>query len=338
MKKILAFLISLLFSLSCFAQSGQQFANLGSFELEDGEFISNCKIGYRTFGTLNSDKSNAVIFPTWFGGTSEHVGNLIGPKKMLDNSKLYVIVVDALGNGISSSPSNSVQQQGTQFPQFNIRDMVHSQHKLLTEKLDIFHLYGAIGGSMGGMQIFEWLVLYPGFINKAIPYVGSPRLTYYDMLLFNTYLQIIESGRNSNTPEKEIMKSLQMLTALTQRTPQYLASKKSRTDIPNYIKSLNTLDSPAFTVDNWESQTRAILTHDISSQFGNSLENAAKVMKAKVFIIVSATDHIIRPEPALSFSKLINANTLILNNDCGHLAIGCEMQKCSNAINNFFKE
>ncbi|MBU2445049.1 MAG: hypothetical protein KJ666_05685 [Bacteroidetes bacterium] len=55
-----------------YAQSVQKFAELGSFKLESGEYIYDCKIGYRTFGTLNEEKSNAILNPTWFAGTSEH--------------------------------------------------------------------------------------------------------------------------------------------------------------------------------------------------------------------------------------------------------------------------
>lgn len=54
------------------AQSIQKFAELGDFKLESGEYIYDCKIGYRTFGTLNEEKSNAILNPTWFAGTSEH--------------------------------------------------------------------------------------------------------------------------------------------------------------------------------------------------------------------------------------------------------------------------
>ena len=79
MKILRSSLIVFLFSLAAIAQNGQQqFASLGDFKLENGETIRDCRIGYRTFGQLNGDKSNAVLFPTWFTGTS---AQLIEQKK-----------------------------------------------------------------------------------------------------------------------------------------------------------------------------------------------------------------------------------------------------------------
>ena len=57
----------------------QQFADLGDLKLENGQTIHNCRLGYRTVGTLNADKSNAVLFPTWFGGRSSNIVDLAGP-------------------------------------------------------------------------------------------------------------------------------------------------------------------------------------------------------------------------------------------------------------------
>jgi homoserine acetyltransferase len=75
----------------------QQFADLGKLDLENGQVIQHCKIGYRTLGTLNSKSSNAILFPTWFSGRSEDLVQLIGPGKIVDDSKFFVIIVDAIG-------------------------------------------------------------------------------------------------------------------------------------------------------------------------------------------------------------------------------------------------
>src|SRR6266436_6381313 len=105
----------------------QQFARLGDFKLESGEVIRDCRIGYRTFGTLNTNQSNAVLFPTWALGTTEQLIGSIGSNKLVDSTKYYVIAVDALANGVSSSPSNSRLQPRMKFPKVTIRDMVNTQ-------------------------------------------------------------------------------------------------------------------------------------------------------------------------------------------------------------------
>jgi homoserine O-acetyltransferase len=166
------------------AQGEQLYAELGDFRLESGEVIRDLKIGYRTFGELNAERSNAVLFPTWFTGTTGDLVEQEVPGKLVDSSKYFVILIDAIGDGVSTSPSNSSEQPGMRFPRFTIGDMVRSQHAVLTRNLGIEHLRAVMGVSMGAMQTFQWAVSYPGFMDKAIPIAGSTRLSSYDRLLF----------------------------------------------------------------------------------------------------------------------------------------------------------
>src|SRR5437588_12689183 len=112
---LLAALLSLTGFLGLLAAQEQQTARIGDFKLESGEVIRDCAIGYRTFGTLNPDKSNVVLFPTAFGWRSAGLTTRIGAGKLVDSAKYYVIAVDSLGDGISSSPSNSKSQPGLSF-------------------------------------------------------------------------------------------------------------------------------------------------------------------------------------------------------------------------------
>ena len=83
-----------------------QYALIGDFTLENGRSIDQCKIAYQTFGNLNKEKNNAVLFPTWFTGTSMDLLPFV-PGKLIDTTRFFLILVDALGDGLSSSPSNS---------------------------------------------------------------------------------------------------------------------------------------------------------------------------------------------------------------------------------------
>lgn len=320
------------------AQSVQKFAEIGNFKLENGQVIKDCKIGYRTFGKLNADRSNAVLFPTWFGGNSKQLEGLIGPGNMADSTKYFVIAVDALGDGVSSSPSNSKLQPDGKFPRFNIRDMVKSQHILVTKVLHLKHLFCVIGESMGGMQTFQWIVSYPNFVDKAVPCVGSPKLTYYDLLLWNTELQIINTDLRNKIPEIGIMKAISDITELNIRTPEYYVTHMK----PEEFKSDNKKDqegfSKGFNPYDWRSQLEAMIAHNVSAPYRDNMKKAASRVKAKVFIVVNRQDHMVNPHPAMKFAKLINAKTLILNNDCGHLGLGCEAAKVDSAINTFLGE
>jgi homoserine O-acetyltransferase len=149
-----------------------QFAEFGEFKLTSGSVIHDFRLAYRTFGKLNADKSNAILWPTWLGGRTEDLLRYVGAGKVIDDREYFVILVDAIGNGVSTSPSNSKTQKGMDFPRFTIRDMVESERRLLTEVFHVEHLRAVTGISMGGMQTFEWITAYPDFMDAAIPIVG----------------------------------------------------------------------------------------------------------------------------------------------------------------------
>lgn len=331
-------LIAITLLINIIAQSEQQFADIGNFKLVSGEIIYNCKIGYRTFGVLNADKSNAILFPTWFGGKSEHLANLIGPDNLVDSKEYFVIAVDALGNGISSSPSNCEYQKNGNFPHITIKDMVNSQYKLLTEHLGINHLYGIIGGSMGGMQVFEWIVSYPNFMEKAIPYVGSPKLTSFDLLLWQAELNAIEAGWKGEQPDSEIVKTVTTIHNMMARTPQYVIQNTKPESVSQMLLEKYKTSAKTFNSYNWAAQLQAMKCHDIFKDSDGLNRNAAATVKTKLFIIVGAKDLMVNPNPAIEFAELVDAETYIFENDCGHLAPGCEMETFKEIVSDFLDD
>ncbi len=329
----------LLLSLVVLHAGGEQcFAELGDFKLESGQIIKDCRIGYRILGEMNSAKSNILLYPTWFGGSSEHVAKLVGPGKLVGNSELCVIVVDALGNGVSSSPSNSRRQSNVKFPEFTIHDMVVSQYRLLTEHLGIQHLYGIIGGSMGSFQVFDWLVSYPDFMDKALPYVCSPALSSCDLLQHQILLEVIAAARKASYSEKDIQRLANLAAEPFARTPEYIVRHHPREEFETFLAGFDREPSEQFTSWNKAVQLRAMQHHDIYRRFHNSAEETAAAIQAEVLMIVSATDHLVNPLPAMEFARLLDCEIVVLENDCGHLAIGCEMERCAAIVNTFFKK
>ncbi len=318
-----------------FSQGDLKIADIGDLSLTNGGTIISCKVGYRVLGEMNKDKSNIILFPTWFGGNSEDLLNLIGPNKLVDTDKFFVIAVDALGNGISSSPSNSEEQPDSIFPVFNIKDMVSSQYKLLTKILKINHIYAVVGGSMGGMQTFQWITSYPNFMDKAVSYVGSPKLTSYDLLLWKTELDIIEQGHKYNISEDDLIKDITNIQTLNIQTPQFRVNQTNPEDVDSFMDERYEFQKKYFKSYDWESQLKAMMQQDITSQFAESMKLAAEYIKARVLIIVNLTDHMVNPNPAMEIAKIINSEIYIFNNKCGHLGPGCEMKKFEELVETF---
>src|SRR5215469_16129701 len=210
----------------------QQFADFGEFKLKNGSVIHDFRIGYRTLGKLNADKSNAILWPTWLGGTSQDLLEFIGPGKVLDSSKYFVVLVDAIGDGVSTSPSNSKTQPLMKFPTFSIRDMVEAERRLVTDVLHLSHLHAVVGISMGGMQTFCWVLTYPNFMDVAIPMLGSPQSTSFDKLLWTTEIDAIESDPawNHGNPWKPLTSGIalaQQIDTMNLTSPAYRVAHTS---------------------------------------------------------------------------------------------------------------
>jgi homoserine O-acetyltransferase len=315
------------------AKGEQQFADLGSCKLDSGREITGCRLGYRIWGKLNAAGSNAILAPTWFTGTSAGLSDAIVKSKIADPTKFFVVVVDALGDGVSSSPSNSKTQPRMGFPAFTTRDMVRAEYRLATEVLKLKHLHAVMGISMGGMQTFEWIVDYPGFMDLAVPIVGSTRLTAYDLLLWHAEEDATRADpawRGGNYEKNPPLPQVAVLHDMNLSTPGHYAREVGRKGFEARYETYRTKYGTEFDANDRLYQLEAMIHHDVAP--GGSMADAAKKVRAKVLVVASEQDHLVNPGPALEFARLLGAKTLLLTSDCGHLAPGCEGAKMNPVV------
>jgi homoserine O-acetyltransferase len=337
MKNILTFLLGVAFPFLAGASSAlaqgdgaQQFASFGEFRLQNGGVIHGFRLGYRTLGKLNAEKSNAILFPTWLGGKSDDLLQFAGssPRSYLDTKQYFVVLIDAIGDGISSSPSNSISQPLMGFPEFTIRDMVEAEHQLAEDVLHVGHVYAVTGISMGGMQTFEWAVAYPDFMDEAIPIVGSTQSTSYDKLLWTSQIDVIEldPAWNGGKPTGPIrgLAIAEEISDMNLSSPAQHVKETSSKDFEAQLAKIKK-DSPsdAGTAADYIRQRQAINQLDIPAEFGGSAETAAARVHTKLLIIVSPEDHMVNPTPAIGFAGLTNAPLILMDSACGHLSPGC---------------
>jgi homoserine O-acetyltransferase len=306
-----------------------QFAELGDLKLQSGLLIQDFRLGYRPLGKLNDQKSNAILWPTWLGGKSRDLLQFLGPGKVVDTSKYFVVLIDAIGNGVSTSPSNSKKQPLMSFPTFSIRDMVEAEHRLATEVLHLSHVRAVMGISMGGMQTFEWAVTYPDFMDLAIPMFGSPQSTSFDKLLWTSQIDAIEldPAWNHGNPTGPLSRGFVVSEEIGQMnltSPAYHVAHTGPKDFDAYLADLKkkAVGDGGLASDQIR-QRQAIISLDIPAELGTSLAEAARKVRAKLLVIISPQDHLVNPIPAQQFATAIAAPLITLDSPCGHISLDC---------------
>jgi homoserine O-acetyltransferase len=318
------------------ADGSLQTANLGRCTLDSGEFIEPCLLAYRSYGKLNEQGTNAILFPTWYNGRSEDLKQFFGPAKLVDTTQYFAIAMDALGDGVSSSPSTSNTQHGAAFPRIGIRDMVRAEYRLATEVLHLRHLRAVMGVSMGGMQTFEWMVDYPEFLDKAVPIVGTPRQTAYDLLNWDLLQRLIESdpgfhgGNYTMQPELTLANEF---STLTLTSPAYTARKVARDEFTTFLEN-SLVTWGGRDANDRLVQLRAMIGHDVTHG-QRSLQDAAAKIHVRALIVVASNDHLVNPAPALEWAQAVHAETYISSGDCGHRIFECDGQAITAAVRNF---
>jgi homoserine O-acetyltransferase len=160
--------------------------------LDSGAILGPVTLAYETLGTLNEDKSNAVLILHACSGDSHVAGfyqeedtrpgwwdNMVGPGKPVDTNRYFVICSNILGSCMGSTGPTSINPKtgkpfGFDFPMVTIKDMVLAQ-KHLIDHLGIKKIMSMMGGSVGGMQVLRWCVDYPEMVRSAIPIATTTR-------------------------------------------------------------------------------------------------------------------------------------------------------------------
>jgi homoserine O-acetyltransferase/O-succinyltransferase len=319
-------------------EGAQKIAELGECPLASGEVVLDCKVGYRTFGVMNADGTNVVVVPSWLNGRSDELIPFFGEKetghRLVDTSRLFGVAFDAFGDGVSSSPSNSKRQHGPEFPAFTMEDMVRAQYRVLTEVLHVRHVHAAVGLSMGGEQVFAWAVLYPKFLDMAVPIVGTPQVTSFDLLSKQILIEAIESdpgymgGRYVTEPELKLANAIGTLIV---SAPQYRNAEVPRERFAEWMKLVESPQRQDANDRMW--QAKAIMHHDVLH--GRTLEEVARGVPVKFLVIVAAEDRMVTPQPALEWAKAVGAETYISAGSCAHLIMQCDAEAVSSRVERF---
>ena len=145
--------------------------------LQSGEDCPTLSVAYKTYGTLNARRDNAILYPTSFSAQHHDTEWLVRPGGTLDPERYFIVIPNLFGNGLSSSPSNFA---AAPFPTLTYHDAVAAQHRMLTELWGIEELALVYGWSMGGMQAYHWAALHPDMVRRVAVVCGSARCSPYN--------------------------------------------------------------------------------------------------------------------------------------------------------------
>lgn len=150
--------------------------DLGTPVLQRGLTLPKAHLAYKTYGTLAPDKSNVILYPTSYGAHHSDIDWLIGPGRVLDPSRYFIVIPNQLGNGLSTSPSNLPDPYGNgRNPVFTHWDNVHAQERLLREVFGVTKLRLVYGWSMGGQQALHWGAIFPDRVQALCATCTSAR-------------------------------------------------------------------------------------------------------------------------------------------------------------------
>lgn len=309
--------------------------DIGDFALEEGGTIRGCKLAYTTFGQLNAAKDNAILITTWYSGTSKIMEQVyVGQGRALDPNKYFIIIINQIGNGLSSSPHNTPAPTGmARFPRVRIGDDVRAQHKLLTEKFGLTQLALVTGGSMGAQQTYEWAVRYPDMVKRAAPIAGTAKNTDHDFIYTETLSDALmtdpawNGGYYAASSEVHLgLRRQAKLWTVMGWSTEFFKQEVWRTlgfaspddFIAGFMEAyFLPMDPNDLLCMAWKWQRG-----DVSRNTGSDLKAALGRIKAKVFVMPISEDMFFPPRDCEYEQKMIpNSEFRVIHDIGGHLGL-----------------
>jgi homoserine O-acetyltransferase len=339
--------------------------------LESGEKLGPITLTYETYGTLNKEKNNALLVLHALSGDSHAADqngwweNLIGPGKGIDTDKYFVICSNVIGGCKGSTGPASInplsgKPYGLSFPLISIHDMVEAQRRLV-DFLGIENLLSVVGGSMGGMQVLQWMVSYPKRIRSAIPIATTLKHTPQQIAFNEVGRQAVMSDPDwkkgdyygCSSPAKGLalarmighityMSDVSMTEKFGRRTRQDKEPFKFSADfeVEGYLHYRGDNFVKRFDANSYLYLTKAIDNFNLLN--GHGIANIFEGLKAKVLVLAFKSDWLYptyQSQEIVKACKLsgVEASYCEINSTYGHDAFLLEITKETQLIESFLK-
>ena len=348
-------------------------------KLDCGRTISKFPLAYETYGKLNENKDNAILVFHALTGDQFVTGTnpitkkdgwwsyAVGPKKSIDTDKYFVICANVIGGCMGSfGPSHENPETkkiyGTDFPVITINDMVNAQVNLL-DFFNIKKLFSVVGGSMGGMQVLQFVSNFPDKAKTAVPIACTSSHSAQNIAFNELGRQAITADHNwmdgkynskSTLPDKGLAVA-RMAAHITYLSKKGLQEKFGRNlqerddlkfgfdadfQIESYLRYQGSVFVDRFDANSYLYITRAMDYFDLVKQFDGNLSNAFKKTKTKFFIMSFTSDWLYPTQENKDIVIALNAiganvGFVEIESDKGHDSFLLEVPDFLNALKNF---
>ena len=303
---------------------------LRNFEFQCGVSLPEVQLVYQTYGSLNHDRTNAILYPTSYGAQHSDIDWLVQPDGILDPTRWFVIIPNMFGNGLSTSPSNSncgLEEEGFWFSHV---DNVRAQQQLLQEVFQIEKLALVYGWSMGAQQAYHWGAMFPDRVQRIAALCGTARTTDHNRVFLQSLRSALTADpawtgtRFETTPDRGFR-------AFARIYASWAASQAFYREGVYYELGYSSLED--YLVRAWEASYRQRDPHnllamidtwlhcDLSHSIQGDYEAALNAIQAKTFVMPSTTDLYFTPEDCAAEAALIpNAEYHPIQSIWGHRA------------------
>lgn len=324
-----------------------------SFQLESGSILPELHIAYCTYGELNTKRNNVVWVChalTANADAADWWSGLVGPDKLLDTNKYYIVCANILGSCYGTTGSKSVNPEtgkpyGAGFPLVTVRDMVRA-HQLLQNHLGVNHIELAIGGSMGGQQVLEWAVADPDLFANICVLATNARHSPWGIAFNEAQRMAIAAGLQPGDEEAR-RKGLEAARAIAMLSYRHYdtywasqlddnADKLDQFRASSYQQHQGNKLYQRFDLDAYVALSKAMDSHNLSRGRTQSMEDILGSIKAKALVIGIRSDILFPVHEQEFLAKYIpQARLEVIDSIYGHDGFLVEVEAIAQVLEPF---
>lgn len=303
------------------------------FKFEDGSVLPELHIAYETQGKLSAAADNAIVVMPGARSGRDALAPLIGPGKVIDTDRYFVITADAIGGGGSSSPADGA---GQEFPRYTIRDMMEAQQALVANGLKLSRLRAVVGRSMGAFIALEWAIHHPAMMQSVVLIAPSPKAEANFQLVIDVMSSVVtldpewQGGRYEHNPEEGLRRAGMVYYPWDVSAPYLdrVSGKRLGDEMEATAKSFAAWDANSLVF-----RYAACRGHDVSAPYGGDMATALKQIQAPLLILASASDRLLGINGTRRIRDLVRHATYVeVPSDMGHRGLGEDAEPAEAAI------